>query len=779
MSIRKIFDKNIISTLILGCFIIVSFSCASYQVNRLEEDACFNILDDTTAHIVSDICTYTDNGWEQLEIIADLLVMNDEFTPEIVSKGISSIHEHGTFSAVGLLLSDGQLIMGADDSDVIKGLFDYSTELGKVPYTSGVINMPGNNEEKVVYQAIPVEKYGQKVAVLYGFIDLAVFSDSLTADAFGGNVQIYVADSKTGDFLVDTWHDTLGNVFDGDIANRKVKKGYDFYKMKEDFAEERSGCIAFLSKTTGEYFYSYYMPVGINGWMVQLTVPESVAFENAIKIRKMLYLVAAAEIFIFAVYILWILFCARRNEAQNKQRLAQSVYMYDVQQTLFDSYKDPSLLTSALRKVSKMLTAEISFFFAMKGDEVNDAFFSFYSKENYKDILNKNIIKQPFLPVFQRLKSGDSMLVYSEDIPMVADGQKQLEFDGYQVNNMMIVPVLNSGKELVCILGCVNMKHRWKDCVLMECVSRNFLMALNNMKFYRQIEMMGILDSLTGLRNRNCYESSLELYAEKNSDSLCCLYIDANGLHELNNTMGHAAGDAMLTCIGSLLKALFSPEDCYRIGGDEFVVFYENGSKEDVHRLIGLLNEKVNASGYYISIGEAWLSENSGIEDMVSTAESKMYEAKHSFYQQTGNNFGDRIMNRKLEQILLDKKDSDAFLGIIASRFMGTYVVNMETDIARIIYKPVYFYNILEKNNYHFIPSMQDYVCNYVSNECQKDFMDFLDYSAVKRRFELQKVIKFYYSKKDGTKIVLRIYPVRDYDPDNSESIWLFEKDSD
>ena len=136
-------------------------------------------------------------------------------------------------------------------------------------------------------------------------------------------------------------------------------------------------------------------------------------------------------------------------------------------------------------------------------------------------------------------------------------------------------------------------------------------------------------------------------------------------------------------------------------------------------------------------------------------------------------------MNRKLEQILLDKKDSDAFLGIIASRFMGTYVVNMETDIARIIYKPVYFYNILEKNNYHFIPSMQDYVCNYVSNEWQKDFMDFLDYSAVKRRFELQKVIKFYYSKKDGTKIVLRIYPVRDYDPDNSESIWLFEKDSD
>ena len=149
-----------------------------------------------------------------------------------------------------------------------------------------------------------MEKDGQTTGILYGFVNLADFSDSISTIAYDGNVQIYVADGETGDFLVDTWHDELGNIYDADIWIRKVKPGYDFHEMKTAFAAGKSGHIAFWSNTAGEYFYSCYMPVGIDRWMIQITVLESVAFAKAIQVRKVMILVAALELLTFP-YILY------------------------------------------------------------------------------------------------------------------------------------------------------------------------------------------------------------------------------------------------------------------------------------------------------------------------------------------------------------------------------------------------------------------------------------------------------------------------------------------
>ena len=72
-----------------------------------------------------------------------------------------------------------------------------------------------------------------------------------------------------------------------------------------------------------------------------------------------------------------------------------------------------------------------------------------------------------------------------------------------------------------------------------------------------------------------------------------------------------------------------------------------------------------------------------------------MFEAKRLYYQKEGKISKARIMNQKLEQLLLEKKDADVFLDIISARFMGVYVVDMKNNHARAIYKPSYFlYNL-------------------------------------------------------------------------------------
>lgn len=79
-------------------------------------------------------------------------------------------------------------------------------------------------------------------------------------------------------------------------------------------------------------------------------------------------------------------------------------------------------------------------------------------------------------------------------------------------------------------------------------------------------------DVLTHLYTRCKYEHDLKVFQLANYARLTCIYMDAVGLHEINNHLGHEAGDHMLRSIADGIRKYF-PDDCaYRIGGDEFVL---------------------------------------------------------------------------------------------------------------------------------------------------------------------------------------------------------------
>lgn len=93
---------------------------------------------------------------------------------------------------------------------------------------------------------------------------------------------------------------------------------------------------------------------------------------------------------------------------------------------------------------------------------------------------------------------------------------------------------------------------------------------------------MSMVDKTTQLLNRNAYEELLRLYANKYEANLCVIYIDANGLRQLNNTIGHSAGDSLLQAIGQNIIELFGHDHSYRIGGDEFIIFCRDANINEV-----------------------------------------------------------------------------------------------------------------------------------------------------------------------------------------------------
>lgn len=120
-----------------------------------------------------------------------------------------------------------------------------------------------------------------------------------------------------------------------------------------------------------------------------------------------------------------------------------------------------------------------------------------------------------------------------------------------------------------------------------------------------ELNELYIHDIQTGALNRNKYEQDIVQLAEGDADHIAVAYFDANGLHEINNTLGHAAGDAMLQSIVDTLTEQFGSEHVYRIGGDEFVVIVPNGTQEMLQIGIEILGAKLQEQDYTVSAGLA------------------------------------------------------------------------------------------------------------------------------------------------------------------------------
>ena len=146
-------------------------------------------------------------------------------------------------------------------------------------------------------------------------------------------------------------------------------------------------------------------------------------------------------------------------------------------------------------------------------------------------------------------------------------------------------------------------------------------------------------DQTTGLRNRNAFEREQNDIPGRCRRTLSCVYMDINGLHELNNAKGHQAGDIMLREVADGIRSVFRPTDALaRIGGDEFLVFLENVDKPDVlARKAGEVVSTLHKS--YIGPGQNFpLSCSVGISvypddrrtviDLFKSADAAMYASK-------------------------------------------------------------------------------------------------------------------------------------------------------
>lgn len=293
------------------------------------------------------------------------------------------------------------------------------------------------------------------------------------------------------------------------------------------------------------------------------------------------------------------------------------------------------------------------------------------------------------------------------------------------------------------------------------------LIAKNMKEIYRQ-------DSLTGLLNRNAYDSDVEQLRSADIGAVVCVYADMIGLHEVNNHLGHKQGNRMLCEIADAARAFFGDDRLYRIGGDEFVIISSAHTEAQTRKQLNYMRERLHTQGCEISVGVASSESTSDLPKIIEQAENEMRREKKEYYVRGGSKRQLRGFNKKLEGILVRNQDMESLLRHLNGRYSIACMVNLRTDSQRAIMVPDYFQKMLDAHDGSFKSALHDYCERLVAPFCKDSFSLLMDYDFIHARVESVGVLQYGYTRNDGEKFLLTIFADR---RSKDETMWVFSKD--
>ncbi|MBQ3462643.1 MAG: diguanylate cyclase, partial [Clostridia bacterium] len=161
----------------------------------------------------------------------------------------------------------------------------------------------------------------------------------------------------------------------------------------------------------------------------------------------------------------------------------------------------------------------------------------------------------------------------------------------------------------------------------------------------RTLRRLSYIDTLTNIYNRNKFIDDREAMAEAGETKVGVVYMDLNGLKEINDKKGHAEGDNALREMARRIGSVFGGHTAYRVGGDEFVVFCRGIEENDFNELTDKFIESLRDCDYKIAIGTQYAGADSNLDEIIRIADENMYRDKMAFYRHTGQSGRYRVRN--------------------------------------------------------------------------------------------------------------------------------------
>lgn len=518
-----------VTFLMVGAILVASI-CVFNYINNMERDRCFERLYEEARNIASYIERGVNNDREQLELLAAIIANHKGLSTSELQHLLSSFDQVGMMAHVNLLLPDNTMITHDGKRIDVTGKLSFEQEAAKGPHISDrETDLVSGGY--IIRHFVPITRHGQTVAMLYGVITINNLPTTVGLEPYGGRGALYIIDGNNGDFLIDTWHPgQVGNIWQ--LGSRKMAPGYNPETLKEGVSRGESNYVVFVSRTIGEHLYMYYTPMNINQWRISLSVPESVVFASSIIIKDILNAFLWFELICFAIYLLWMLRDVKRVTTEKQKRLDMIQHIQEIEHFLFNAHEKKENLFAAIEQLGGIIGAERISFWILEGS-INQQY-SWQKGQPATEHIDD--LQLPSGKLMQYFLAGYEL--YEAYMPV------DIEFveantTAKNISNLIAIPVKDVvGGQLSGVLAVSNFKKDESAIALLKAMSFSFGMFCNNVKNRADLQEQGDRDTLTGMYNRNRYERDLPVLFSRYQSSLTCIYIDVNGLREMNNTKG-------------------------------------------------------------------------------------------------------------------------------------------------------------------------------------------------------------------------------------------------
>ncbi|MCR5725309.1 MAG: sensor domain-containing diguanylate cyclase [Treponema sp.] len=209
---------------------------------------------------------------------------------------------------------------------------------------------------------------------------------------------------------------------------------------------------------------------------------------------------------------------------------------------------------------------------------------------------------------------------------------------GAGVKSLIFVPLLQ-GENVIGFLFITNFNTdklvEIKEFIELTTFFISSEVANNNM--VEQLAYMSTVDSLTGVNNRNAMNTRIDYHINGKQvikAPFGVIFTDLNGLKRCNDLEGHESGDRLLQNAAACLQAVFSDNEIYRAGGDEFVVLLQNCPQDEFEAKLSRIKQNCGyGSPVCFAVGAQWSDGRLNLRQCMHNADEAMYENKQAFYK--------------------------------------------------------------------------------------------------------------------------------------------------
>lgn len=614
---------------LLVMILILALTVTTYNISfKQEEESCYNRLENASNAIIQSIQNRMQDDLNYLRLIGKDFSNEDHLpTYEEYSSRLSTFEDVSLFERVDLLMQNNTMYTMHKDAQQIQSndflTLDFNAEYMDLAHIDSMTN------KKSVNYYVPIKQNESVVAYLVGVIQCDTLDEQFYTQIYNGKTQNLIIDTTDGQVVMNNQ-----DILDYDTFSTN---GCKLLSPKKDVIKQihalKSGVVKF--EQDGKKKYLSYKPVKVYNWELIVIVDEDVAFASALALKKNYMAMVICEVVILLLYCGFYITKVRRISKKSNEfekDLNVSHTLIQCVRKLSNDTNQKEAIDDILKTICEFYQAERCYVLDLDFEHKQGNGIYEYGNRN-DDIHIDNMVRLCLenMDLVQRFFENQKSY-YIEDVTREISKTSPIysSFISQKIHSIILVPFVD-GQQIKGVFAVDNPKQNYYQKDFLESLCFFIKTAMAREKEKKHLENLSYVDSLTYAQNRNHFNEYIEKNRRKELHSVGVIYLDLNGLKEINDKMGHLAGDTLIISASYVLQEIFA-DNSYRIGGDEFVVIEQDVLESEFMSKYNKLLVRMKELEISVATGYIWKERCLNLSEILQAADQKMYEDKKRYY---------------------------------------------------------------------------------------------------------------------------------------------------